>query len=80
MRDDTKGWKWTDGTPFRFINWMQGTILSERAQAKTYGLSDVMQANYVDDVIYYVTLGDLQYGAQNFQKNTPIFISYGISA
>ena len=33
-----------------------------------YGFSDIIRANYVDDVIYDVTLGDLKHWAQNFRK------------
>ena len=50
--------------------------LFELAQAKgAYDFSDILRANDVDDLIYYVTLRDLQHGDQNFQKNNVIFIS-----
>ena len=51
-------------------------FLYELRQAKkgAYGFSDVMRANDVSDVMYDVTLGDVQHGAQTFQNNTVTFI------
>ena len=46
----------------------------------TYGFSNVMRANDVDDVIYEVTIGNVQHVAHILQQKTVTFIFWGISA
>ena len=45
-----------------------------------YGFSNVMRANDVDDVIYDVTIGNVQHAAHMLQQKTETFIFWGISA
>ena len=54
---------------------VQNKIWAGPNETGAYDFPDVMRANYVYDVIYDGTLMNLKYWAQNFQKNTVIFIS-----
>ena len=44
-------------------------ICADLSEKEAYGYFDVMQANDVDDLIYDVTLGNVQHAAQIFQQN-----------
>ena len=49
-------------------------ISAGQSEKGAYGFSDVMRINDVYDVIYDVTLGNVQHVARTFQQNTVTFI------